>query len=85
MGQKKPAVYTAKSGRLRRNCARLLIVKHNEHPIRLETLGRQFVRLNKHHLEQFVVLEMAKSGAELVCLSGSLDALKHVTDLDARP
>ena len=69
---------------IRRNCARLLIVKHNEHPIRLETLGRQFVRLNKHHLEQIVVLEMAETGGELVCLSGSVDALKHVTDSDAK-
>jgi hypothetical protein len=54
-------------------------------PIRLETLGRQFVRLNKHHLEQVVVLEMAESGGELVCLRGSLDALKHVTDFNAKP
>src|SRR5258708_321643 len=45
---------------------RILIVKHDPHPKRGETLGRYFVRLNTHHLEQVTVLEMPESGGDLV-------------------
>jgi len=54
--------------------ARVLIVKHDPHPKRGETLGRYFVRLNTHHLEQVTVLELPESGGDLVCIHGSLGA-----------
>jgi hypothetical protein len=56
------------------NVTRLLIVKHAPHPKRGETLGRYFVRLNIHHLEQITVLEMPESGGDLVCIHGSFGA-----------
>ena len=51
--------------------SRLLIVKHDPHPKRGETLGRYFVRLNNHLLDQVDVLEMPEGGGELVCIHGS--------------
>jgi hypothetical protein len=56
------------------NVARVLIVKHDPHPKRGETLGRYFVRLNTHHLEEVTVLEMPESGGDLVCIHGSFGA-----------
>jgi hypothetical protein len=53
------------------NVARLLIVKHDLHPTRGETLGQYFVRLNSNHLEQVTVLEMPEIGGGLVCIHGS--------------
>ncbi len=56
------------------NVARVLIVKHDPHPKKGETLGRYFVRLNTRHLEQVTVLEMPESGGDLVCIHGSFGA-----------
>jgi hypothetical protein len=53
------------------NVERVLIVKHDAHPKRGETLGRYFVRLNTHHLERVTVLEMLESGGDLICIHGS--------------
>jgi hypothetical protein len=55
---------------IRGKAVRLLIVKHAPHPTRGETLGRYFVRLNGHHLEQVGVLEMPETGGPLVCIHG---------------
>ena len=56
--------------RLQKADERLLIVRHAPHPKRGETLGRYFVRLNKHLLEGITVLEMPESGGDLVCIHG---------------
>jgi hypothetical protein len=56
---------------LRDNVRRILIVKHDPHPTRGETLGQYFVRLNGHLLEQVTVLEMPEGGGELVCIHGN--------------
>ena len=53
------------------NVERVLIVKHDPHPKRGETLGRYFVRLNTHFLEWVTVLEMPESGGDLVRIHGS--------------
>ena len=58
---------------IRGNVTRVLIVKYAPHPIRGETLGRYFVRLNLHHLEQVTVLEMPEGGGDLVCIHGDFD------------
>ena len=60
------------------NVTRVLIVKHDPHPKRGETLGRYFVRLNPHLLEQVTVLEMPESGGDLVCIHGSFDVKQNV-------
>jgi hypothetical protein len=57
--------------RLQKADARLLIVRHAPHPKRGETLGRYFVRLNKHLLEGITVLEMPEGGGDLVCIHGA--------------
>jgi hypothetical protein len=58
------------------NPARLLIIKHDPHPKRKETLGQYFVRLNRHMLEGVTVLEMPETGGELVCIHGTFGAAK---------
>lgn len=58
---------------VRASVTRILMLKYDAHPIRGETLGRYFVRLNPHHLEQVIVLEMPESGGELVCIHGDFD------------
>ena len=58
---------------IRANVTKVLIVKHDPHPIRGEALGRYFVRLNPHLLEQVSVLEMPESGGDLVCIHGDFD------------
>ena len=55
------------------NVTRVLIVKHDPHPTRGETLGCYFVRLNRHLLEQVSVLEMPEGGGDLVCIHGDFD------------
>lgn len=56
------------------NPARLLVIKHDPHPKRKETLGQYFVRLNRHLLDSVTVLEMPESGGDLVCIYGSFHA-----------
>lgn len=56
--------------------SRVLIVKHDPHPKRGETLGQYFVRLNSHLLDQVTVLEMQEDGGELVCIHGSFSPVK---------
>lgn len=58
---------------VRGSVTRILILQHDPHPTRGETLGQYFVRLNPHHLEQVIVLEMPESGGELVCIHGDFD------------
>ena len=53
---------------------RVLMLKHDPHPKRGETLGHYFVRLNAHHLGPVVVLELPESGGTLDCIYGRLDA-----------
>jgi hypothetical protein len=60
------------------NVERILIVKHDPHPKREETLGRYFVRPNASFLEQVTVLEMPESGGELVRIHGSFGAAKAI-------
>jgi hypothetical protein len=58
-------------GLIQESVERLLIVKHDPHPRRGETLGRYFVRLNTHLLERVTVLEIPENGGELVCIHGN--------------
>lgn len=53
------------------DCQRLLIIKHDTHPIRQETLGQLFVRRNRHMLNRITVLEMPEAGGELACIHGT--------------
>jgi hypothetical protein len=51
---------------------RLLVVKHAPHPVRGETLGRYFVRLNPGVLDGVTVLEVPEDGGDPVCIHGTL-------------
>jgi hypothetical protein len=52
---------------------RILMVKHDPHPKRRETLGRYFVRLNAHHLQSVSVPELPEGGGTVECLHGDFD------------
>jgi hypothetical protein len=51
---------------------RLLIVEQAPHPIRGDTVGRYFVRLNSIVLDRVTVLEVPVDGGDPVCIPGML-------------